>query len=550
MNSRDRILCAVLTLTTTVPAVPSVALSLQGTADSTATSVVFRDYQYVKRLDPWFCSGNAAALTRFGQGNISEAELQLTRAKGGFTDFDGSPDVWQSDARVESFFRLSSKTVCYGQMSYGSFDGKAMAGSALTPFAIHRPFDLVEDSLMNTGDKHQNLYRLVGAVGTSLWRSLSVGARIDYVAADYAKYKDLRHQNKLMDLRLTAGLYLPLADWGALGANYLYHRNTESVTFGTYGKNEKVYQTLVSYAAFMGRLEQFGVTGFTDKNREMPLVTDEDGFSLQLSLQPFRRLSLYQAFGYGHARGYYGRKSPFTITYTGHQSDAYAYQARLTREQPLSRLSLDVSLAIDKLRNDANTYRELQNQQGATYYQYYHPVKTADKLWADLSVTVTADLGLCDSLPVWTLQAGYSRQQRRQTAYLYPYSRRQDLTRQQLFAAVTRHLTDRHGRWSITAQASFAEGSGSPFEEHTFQPPSDKQTPPPSMDAWLYREHLYLTAPQYVVGLSAQYAFRLPGTTLQPHARLGVQHQKANQTNAYAAGCDRTTLSVALGCTF
>lgn len=110
---------------------------------------------------------------------------------------------------------------------------------------------------------------------------LSLGARVDYTAANYAKYKDLRHKNKLMDLSATAGLTVPVASWLTVGADYRYHRSNESVTFGVYGKNDKVYKSLISYAAFMGRVEQFGNSGYTDKSREMPLFDEGHGAGVQ-----------------------------------------------------------------------------------------------------------------------------------------------------------------------------------------------------------------------------------------------------------------------------
>jgi hypothetical protein len=533
--------------------------------------------QFIKRTDPWLTSENAAGLTRYAHANMAEAELSLTKAKGGFTNFDGSPDVWQADAHIESFFRLSSRAVCFGSMSYQSFDGTDMAGSAFIPAwnsqlsarpngtlsserifnsqLSRRPFDLVEDSLMNTGDKHLDVYHLTGGIGFSLGSataatSPSLGLRFDYTAANYAKYKDLRHQNKLMDLQLTAGLYWPFASWGALGADYRYHRNTESITFGTYGKNEKVYQTLISYAAFTGHLEQFGSTGYTDKSREMPLVTDENGLGLQFSIFN-SQFSIFSAFSYAHANGYYGRKSPYTITYTGHESDIYHFNSQLTAMVSHdSRLSLDFSLDIENLQNEANTYRELQNESGATYYNYYTPVKTANKLWTDWSLSATADLGIRDSMPTWTLQAGFIHGNRRQTAYLYPYYRHQELSRYTLFASVERNLVTRQGVWSFSANASFAKGEGDPYDDRTFQAPSDKQSAPPSMDAYLYREYDYLTAPQYGLGGAVKYTFLFPGTQLQTHARLSLQHQKANNVSEYSAGCDRTTATIAIGCTF
>ena len=104
------------------------------------------DYRFVKRSDPWLTGQNAAALTRFmcqtesdnadslHSSYIAEAELSLTKAKGGFTNFDGSPNVLQGDASVESFFRLNPQVVVFGAMSYSNFSGKDMAG----PFGCRR----------------------------------------------------------------------------------------------------------------------------------------------------------------------------------------------------------------------------------------------------------------------------------------------------------------------------------------------------------------------------------------------------------------------------
>lgn len=536
------------------------AVALSGHAQD---SLLLRDYQFVKRSDPWLTAGNAAGLTRFAADNIAEAELSLLREKGGFVDYYGSPDDLQLNVSVEALHRLNKRTALFGAISYNNFAGKDMAGSAFlaptlqragtgsahTFTSTHLPFDIVEDSLTNLGSKHRDVYSLAGGVGIDVWRGLSLGARLDYTAANYAKYKDLRHKNKYMDMTLTLGVYVPLGQWGDIGVHYLYHRNTESVTFSTYGKSDKTYQSLISYAAFMGQREQFGSNGFTDKSREMPLVNDCDGVGTNFSFL-ISHFSFYNAFTYALRRGYYGRKSPYTITYTQHESDIYDYQARLSYASRASRFTLDLSLTAENLQNDANTYRELQNDAGATYYNYYTPVKTANRLWVDGSVVLTADLGQALHTPRITMQAGLNWMHRKQTGYLYPYYRHQTLTNNEYFLSVTRNLPTRHGLWSLTLSGAFLQGSGEPCEDLTFATPSEKMEAPAVMDAYLYREYQYLTSAQYRIGGSVKHAFIFPGTQLKTHARLSLSHQKANETNDYSNGCDRTQVSVAVGCTF
>ena len=533
-----------------------VALALQSHAQD---SLLLHDYQFVKQADPWLTSHNAAALSRHATKSYAQAELSFTGEKGGFTNYNGAPGVLQFNGAIESFYRISKRTVLYGQMSYDNFSGNDMAGSGFID-TYHLPFDIVEDSLTNLGRKHRNTYHLTGSFGTDVYRGIAIGARVDYTAADYAKYKDLRHQNKLMDLQVRAGVYFPMGRWGSIGANYLYRRKTESVSFSTIGTSDKVYKSLIDYANFTGYVEQFGNDGFTDKSREMPLVNNYHGGSVQLGLRFDAHTQLFGEVTYTHRTGYYGRKSPFTITYTDHSSDEFSVTTRLSHRMERTMHHIDLTFGTENLVNRASTYHETKNEQGATNYEYFTPVKMANKLWTNYSVAYTLETDirngkeanglLVDGLPTWTIQAGISSMERKQTAYIYPYYRSQHLQNFALFGSVAYTLTTRHGWWSFALKGSFGQGEGKPYEDLTFTKPSSKQLPPPSMEAYLYREYQYLTSAQYMVGGQVKYNFRFPGTAIMTHARLSLSHRKANETNTYSDGCDRTSGTIAIGCTF
>lgn len=536
-----------------VSGILAVALSCCG-----QDSLLLRNYQFVKRTDAWLTSQNAAGLTRLVRPSIAEAELSLTKGKGGLVDWYQSPDVLQAAARVEAFMRLSRRAVVFGAMTYDNFSGDDMAGTAfISP--DRKPFDIVEDSLVNTGRKHRDTYTLTGAVGVEVWRGIAAGIRMDYTAANYAKYKDLRHKTKLMDMTFTAGVSAPVSAWLTVGANYLYRRATESITFSIYGRADKVYKSLIDYGGFMGRVEQFGSSGYTDKGQEMPLVDDYNGASIQLSLQPTNRLAFYHSLTYARRNGYYGRKSPYTITYTKHQADLLTYEARLSWTARQSMISADLSLSSENLVNQANTYRELQNESGAHYYEYYDPVKTANKLWRNGQLALTADLGIRGELPAWTLVAALTWNNRRQTAYLYPYYRRQHLHSKEASLSATRRLLTSKGVWTLSLTAAYQKGSGDPYNDLYFAESdtgqkapgfSDRQSVAATMDAWLWREYQYLVAPQYGLGGSIEYGFVFPHTRLKTHVRLAASHRKANQTYEYSNGKDRTDLTLVAGCTF
>ena len=394
-------------------------------------SLLLRDYRFVKQRDAWLTSENPASLVRFDSENIAEAEVSLTHQRGGFTNFDASPNVLQVNTSVESFYRVTRRTVLYGGISYKNFSGKEMAGSVFIQDRM--PFDIVEDSLTNTGTKHLDIYQLTGGFGSRVFERIAIGARFDYTAANYAKYKDLRHQNKLMDLKATGSIYAPVADWLNVGTHYQYHRHTESISFSVNGKTDKIYKSLIDYGGFFGRVEQFGSEGFTDKSREMPFFEEGHGGGLQAEVRPLGWLSVFAGITRSHRNGYYGHQSPHTIQYSRHEGDNTELTASLRAVTGASEHHLDFVYSDEQLENKAETYRELKNASGATYYEYYDPVETGDKHWQEGQLTYTGNLLIQGEMPLWTLQAGINWSKRRQTAYLYPFYRYQKLSRQEYF---------------------------------------------------------------------------------------------------------------------
>ncbi len=512
-------------------------------------SLLLRDYAYIKNNDAWLTSRNAAALTQFASRNIADARVSFSKEKGGLTDYHGSPDATIASASVESFYRIGRKTVVYGLMGYENFSGKDMGGSAFID-PSRKPFDLEEDSLTNLGKKHRDTYLFVGSVGVDLYKGLSLGARLDYTAANYAKYKDLRHKNKLMDMTLTTGLFWPIAGIVDVGVNFYYRRTTESIKFNVYGREDKVFVTFINYGPFSGETEQFANRDFTDKLREIPMVDNHNGIGLQLGLHLGQHLSLTNEATLAYRKGYYGKRSEYTNSYSSHSSHIYDYHGRLTYRASDAMHFIDVSLNAENLVNHFDSYREKRNDSGADYYEYYDPVKTANKLWVEGRVAYTAYLGIRGELPTWSITASCQWMHRKQTAYDYPYYRRQKLNNQEWGLAATRNLRLQKGVLSVGLHGAFLKGSGEPYEDFTFTEPSDKQTPSPTMDTWLYREYRWLTSPQYTIGGSAKYTFRFPATRMATYVGADIKHRKANASNEYCEGRDRLTASVFVGCTF
>ena len=532
----------------------SVLLAFCASPAAAQDSLLLRDYRYVVQQSPWLTGTNAAALTTYSSANIAQAEVALGYGHGKLTGYSMPTTVLQVSADVASYYRMSSRTVVYGRMAYDNISGRDATGSVFMPIGeLLRPFDIVEDSVTNAGRKHIDVYSLTGGVGIDLWRGYSVGARIDYTSGNYAKYKDLRHKNSLMDLQATASAFAPLTDWLSVGASYTYRRRTESLVFSVNGKSEKVYKSLIDYGAMMGIVEQFGNEGYTDKSNEMPLFEEGHGGSFQTEVRPMSGLSVYAAVSYASADGYYGRRSPFTITYTDHDRDQLTLQTRVSYVMPNRRAAhyIDVSYGDQRVHNRANTFRPLNNSSGATHYEYYDPVETGDKRERLLTADYTAHWGIDGELPAWTLTAGYHWQRRTQRAYLYPFYRMQQLTVKEVAVGLQRNLrAARNGVLSLALSAAYRKGAGDPYVDGTFVTPDASQQQPATMSEFLMRDYHEMTAPQYRVGLETKYAFVVDALRLRPYVRLAFDHRQATNTDNYPDGRNYTQVAVAVGCTF
>ena len=523
--------------------------SLEAQAQTVKTdSLLMRDFSYVMQSDPWLMGNNPSALIRFGSSTLSEATVSMTVGNGGFVNYDQSPHTLTFGASAESVYRLSPRTVVYGRMSYQNESSSNMAGSAFLN-TYHLPFDIVEDSLTNEGDEHRDTYHLKGGVGVDIWHGWSVGASFDFTAANLAKYKDLRHQNKAMDLTFSAGFYLPLGHV-SLGANYLYRRSTENIRFKVYGQSDKVYKSLIAYANFMGQVEQFTTNGYTGSNNEQPLFSARHGACVQLDWRITPQWQWYHSMMAQYRSGYYGRESAYTITYMRHHSHIYTYQSRLSYRLSTSLHRMDVSISAERLENNQNAYLETLNEQGASQYEYFGAVKTGDKLWVDTHIGYIGDMGIDYELPRWTVATGVNIGHRKQTGYRYPYYRRQQLNQVQGYIDACHRIRLRQGILQAGLQFAYQKGSGDVYEDLTFAEPSAQQTAPPSMDAYLYRDYEYYTAPQVKVGAALKYSFVFPQTRMKTYVEGKCTYLKAYNTDAYLKGDAYTTVMLIVGVDF
>ena len=217
-----------------------------------------RDFLLTKQRNVWLTSANAAALTTFSDSTIAHATLSYSHADGTRRSLsDGKrQDVYGAD--VQSFFRLSPSIVAYGRAAYENRSMTEAAGSMFFPTSQLMPFDLVEEDEGNAGDKGMETFNVNGAIGWQVTRHMAIGAQLNYSSGTYAKHRDLRHSNTLMDLDARVSAFLRLPHNSGVGAGLVYRRRSETMLFKTYGTTDRIYTTLVDYSNGQGEHETFG----------------------------------------------------------------------------------------------------------------------------------------------------------------------------------------------------------------------------------------------------------------------------------------------------
>lgn len=377
-----------------------------------------RDYTLVEQRNAWLSSGNAAALTTFCDSTIAHASLTYSHGGGALRSLSQGRRTNTANADVRSYYRLTPDIVAYGSMTYRNATGSRMAGSMFVPTMELMPFDLVDDSIGNAGDKRMETFRINGAIGWRVWRDVSVGARIDYTAGTYAKHRDLRHSNTLMDLDARLNAFLALPDNGGIGAGFVYRRRTETMAFDTYGTTDRIYTTLVDYANHYGETEAFGVEGFTDDTNELPLLNEHVGVTAQGAWK-----GIFADLTYSHRTGYYGKQSQYSASHEQHHGDALSLHLRYDMARNTLRLLwIDATMTTERLTAERENYRKTTATDGTavTYYEYFEPTKMADKTQTYGTAAMTAYWKPAGEIFLWHVKGGVDYWTRRQTAYVFP----------------------------------------------------------------------------------------------------------------------------------
>lgn len=265
-----------------------------------AAAAQTRPFDKALRDNPWLTGTNAAGLRQDRSEDISYVELYGGMEKGGLHREWESPSPWRAGAvarTVKHLERFSMK----GGFSFEQMSGPDMCGSmSLRPG--YYPLDVIE---FTPGKKTRQIYAFDGSISIDLSGGWRLGTAMDFTSSNYAKRKDLRHTNYLLDMTVTPGIsYTTPSGDLSLGVNYIFRKNSESIVPEQVGTGASSYYAFLDKGLMYGKyevwtgsgvhLDEAGVQGF-------PLKEHFHGVGLQMGAATDYYLDIEYLYGNGSA---------------------------------------------------------------------------------------------------------------------------------------------------------------------------------------------------------------------------------------------------------
>ena len=456
-----------------------------------AQSNYLPDFKEAESLFSTVQSSNAAFLKEYPWHKVSYFQTHARKSNGKFIDYSQSDDAYRVGLRTESYFRFNEKIMLYGMMSYDMDEGKNMSGSAFI-YPSANPFDIVEMTDSCAGKKKFEAYALRGALSYELTDQLALGANVFYQTSNYAKHKDLRHQNSRMDLTLDVGVsYRPIS-WMTLGMSYTYKRQNESIGFDVYGNTDKQYYSLINYGGFFGRKEAFGESGYTSETT--PLFTETHGAALQALVKFNNGLQWFNQFHYHKADGRFGSGDDRKVIYSTHGGDEWGYTGKLIAQNDARAHVLELKIDNMAIDNFENSYRESTDANGVSQIKYYGKNKMQDHVQLKGAFSYTFHKKMNKARPQYSAGVRAMFDLTDAETIYYPFYRKQKINQWQADLFGVYHWFKQKNVFTLSLWAGYGAGGGTMKEDGTYAAVPDDQKRPASRDDLLLRQYDYLTA--------------------------------------------------------
>lgn len=449
-----------------------------------AGMVSAQSFEVVERRNFWNTGANVTGI-RLDSVTISYAEIYGRGINGGFRNSYEASKAWSGGVVAQTITHLEKYSMI-GSFSFDHTSGHDMNGSMFINPGSY-PVDVLE---FTPGRKDLQTYSFMGGISADIDPKWRLGGKFDFVAANYAKRKDLRHTNYRLDMKVAPGVMYHCGQW-AVGFSYIFGKNSETI------KAEEVGNSADSYYAFLDKglmygayetwegsgihLSESGINGF-------PVKEISHGAAIQLQYGSF-----YADVEYLYSSGSVGEKETIWFEFPKHSISSHVgYRVERGATSHFARLNIVWSHQV----NNENILGK-ETSDGITITHKYG----SNRIFEREVFTVNPEYEF--TAPKGDLRFGIEISSlKRLTTQMYPYVATQSMTCIRAYVSGTLHA----GKFDLKAGAAFASGN---FVEKSRdeKTPAEPGDPPYRLTEYYNIQNEYLTAPRVRIQLGLRYNF-------------------------------------------
>lgn len=256
-------------------------------------------FERLKDNNLWNRSNNVTGIAQDRQ-DFSNAELYGGYQAGDFREYGQSESEWYAGISTESI-RHIGKLSFTGRFAFEQRQGHKMYGSMFIKPGRY-PIDVLE---FTPGNKNLQNYSVSGGLSYDTSENWRIGIMADFKAANYAKRKDLRHTNFMLDFGISPAFMWHNDDLAA-GFSATVGKNAETIKGEVIGTSESTYYAFFDKGLMYGLYEGWEGSGIHLKEagvNGLPVKEFFTGAAAQLSVKGF-----FAEISYRYSKGKIGEK--------------------------------------------------------------------------------------------------------------------------------------------------------------------------------------------------------------------------------------------------
>lgn len=449
-------------------------------------------------------SVNPAFLQNIKDSILFTAEGTYSYGKGSFVNYFEPNNSYELRAETNSYNRLNDKLVVYGWASYASHKGKNAGGSSFM-YPYKTPFNFIEKDENTKGDRKIERYHLIGTMSYKFSRKFDIGFSIDYESLNFAKLRDIRNLNQILDLKADVGGSHHFSENSTIGVSYRYKRYIEEVRFMQEGNAREDYYALVSKGTFMGLVNMYDkYSGILEKDTKAPWVAIAHNLSLQYQYVFSKRVRFFTEFSYEKEKGHFGNEGNTSIMYFRHNKTIYNGLLKFVREGDIIHHLITPQITYERTQNKERLYQEGTTPGNMTFISYYGENEVFNSSLTTVSLKYDFLFGEDLIKSPWHIDFNYIYKKRDSKTSFYPYLRKQKMSWQEIALGISRLFKVNRTDFSARLGATLGTGSGGNPIDRTYTNGGGTTNPPDYMNELLYKEKEYLTGKRLMPNFTVQ----------------------------------------------